>query len=116
VSARLDEEQFRASAVEARCHGGGVLTNGSVITLPGRSGELRVLTVTPLHSNVLGRHQAGLYLYAKNHTYGGAVARGGSTVAIPRGRDNLDMESTPELEQVTEELPEYALLVDLPDE
>jgi hypothetical protein len=40
---------------------------------------------------------------------------------MPSGRSNLDMEPTPELEQVTleqvtEELPEYALLVDLPDE
>jgi len=26
------------------------------------------------------------------------------------------MEPTPELEQVTEELPEYALLIDIPDE
>ena len=55
-------------------------------------------------------------LYAENHTYGGVMARGGSTVAIPRGRGNLDMEPTPELEQVTEELPEYALLIDIPDE
>lgn len=55
-------------------------------------------------------------LYAENHIYGGVVARGGSTVAIPSGRGNLDMEPTPELEQVTEELPEYALLIDIPNE
>jgi hypothetical protein len=64
--------------------------------------------------------------YAESPTYCGVVVRGGSTVAIPSGRGNLDMELTPELEQVmleqvpleqvTEELPEYALLVDLPDE
>lgn len=36
VYARLYEEQFGTGAVEARCHGGVVLTNGSVITLPPR--------------------------------------------------------------------------------
>ena len=58
--------------------------------------------------------------YVESHTYCGVVA----VVAHRRhtsGRGNLDMEPTPELEQVTleqvtEELPEYALLIDIPDE
>lgn len=29
---------------------------------------------------------------------------------------DIDIEPTPEFEQVTDELPEYALLIDLPDE
>jgi ATP-binding cassette, subfamily B, bacterial len=39
VYTRLYEEQFGAGAVEARCHGGVVLTNGSVITLAHRDGD-----------------------------------------------------------------------------
>jgi ATP-binding cassette subfamily B protein len=38
---RLYEEQFGAGAVEARCDGGVVLANGSVITLPAAANPCR---------------------------------------------------------------------------
>jgi hypothetical protein len=51
---------------------------------------------------------------------------GGSRVIIPNHTPeeggnldmdmDIDMEPTPEFEQVTKELPEYALLIDIPDE
>ena len=100
----------------------GCLRSSSALAKP--AATVAETTGTRSYTHTLERVRQPLtwaILYAESHTYCGVVARGGSTVAIPSGRGNLDMEPTPELEQVTleqvtEELPEYALLVDLPDE